>query len=96
MAELGANTLRTFTIPPRWLLDLAGDHNLRVLAGIPWAEHVCFLDWKELTQGIRRTVSEAVKACGGASGRGGVSRRERDPAGHRSLVRRATGQRFPA
>src|SRR3989475_428216 len=65
MAELGANTLRTFTIPPRWLLDLAGDRNLRVLAGIPWAEHVCFLDSKELTQRIRRTVAEAVKACGG-------------------------------
>ena len=65
MAELGANALRTFTIPPRWLLDLAGDRNLRVLAGIPWAEHVCFLDSKELTQGIRRTVAEAVKACGG-------------------------------
>src|SRR5229473_1598378 len=65
MAELGANTLRTFTIPPRWLLDLAGERNLRVLAGIPWTEHVCFLDSKELTQGIRRTVAEAVKACGG-------------------------------
>ena len=65
MAELGANTLRTFTIPPRWLLDLAGDRNLRVLTGIPWAEHVCFLDSKELTQGIQRTVAEAVKACGG-------------------------------
>jgi GT2 family glycosyltransferase len=65
IAELGANTLRTFTIPPRWLLDLAADRNLRVLAGIPWAEHVCFLDSKELTQGIRRTVAAAVQACRG-------------------------------
>src|SRR5712691_9474653 len=53
MVELGANTLRTFTVPPRWLLDLAGERNLRVLAGIPWADHVCFLDSRELTQGIR-------------------------------------------
>src|SRR6266852_1655724 len=65
MAELGANTLRTFTIPPRWLLDLAAERRLRVLAGIPWAEHVCFLDSKELAQGIRRTVAESVEACGG-------------------------------
>ncbi|MGF2075338.1 hypothetical protein, partial [Enterococcus casseliflavus] len=26
MRELGANTLRTFTVPPRWLLDLAGQY----------------------------------------------------------------------
>ena len=65
MAELGANTLRTFTIPPRWLLDLAAERRLRVLAGIPWAEHVCFLDSKELAQGIRRTVAVSVEACGG-------------------------------
>jgi O-antigen biosynthesis protein len=65
MVELGANTLRTFTVPPRWLLDLAGERNLRVLAGIPWAQHVCFLDSRELTQGIRHAVAEAARACGG-------------------------------
>jgi GT2 family glycosyltransferase len=65
MVELGANTLRTFTVPPPWLLDLAGERNLRVLAGIPWAEHVCFLDSRELTQGIRHAVAGAARACGG-------------------------------
>ena len=65
MAELGANTLRTFTVPPRWLLDLAAERRLRVLAGIPWAEHVCFLDSTELAQDIRRTVAESVHACVG-------------------------------
>src|SRR5262249_57090210 len=39
MAELGANCLRTFTVPPRWLLDRAAEHGLRVLITIPWAEH---------------------------------------------------------
>ena len=48
MAELGANTLRTFTVPPRWLLDRAASHGIRVLVGIPWAEHVCFLDRREV------------------------------------------------
>src|SRR5690242_13219275 len=31
MAAAGANTLRTFTVPPRWLLDRAAAHGLRVL-----------------------------------------------------------------
>ena len=63
MVELGANTLRTFTVPPRWLLDRAAAHRVRVLAGIPWAEHVCFLDSKKLTDGIREAVAQAVDAC---------------------------------
>jgi len=63
MNELGANTLRTFTVPPRWLLDLAARRRIRVLVGIPWAEHVCFLDSQELTRSIHRTVERAVEAC---------------------------------
>jgi len=61
--ELGSNTIRTFTVPPRWLLDLAERRGLRVLVGIPWAEHVCFLDSKELTNSIRHTVERAVGEC---------------------------------
>src|SRR5262245_50582318 len=64
MAELGANTLRTFTVPPRWLLDRAAEHGLRVLVTVPWAQHVCFLDRKELTAEIRGTVRAAAEACG--------------------------------
>ncbi len=63
MAELGANTLRTFTVPPRWLLDLAAERGLRVLVGVPWAEHVCFLDSKKLTGEIRDTLGRAAQAC---------------------------------
>jgi GT2 family glycosyltransferase len=63
MNELGANTFRTFTVPPRWLLDLAARRGLRVLVGIPWAEHVCFLDSPELPRSIRRTVERAVEGC---------------------------------
>ncbi|HZP42923.1 MAG TPA: glycosyltransferase [Candidatus Binatia bacterium] len=64
MAELGANTLRTFTVPPRWLLDRAAEHGLRVLVTIPWAEHVCFLDRKDLVAEIRGTVRAAAENCG--------------------------------
>src|ERR1043165_4466621 len=31
MAAAGINTVRTFTVPPRWLLDRAAAHGLRVL-----------------------------------------------------------------
>jgi GT2 family glycosyltransferase len=64
MAELGANCLRTFTVPPRWLLDRAGEHGLRVLVTIPWAEHVCFLDNESLVAEIRGTVRAAADTCG--------------------------------
>jgi glycosyltransferase involved in cell wall biosynthesis len=64
MVELGANTLRTFTVPPRWLLDRAGERGLRVLVTIPWAEHVCFLDRKDLVAEIHGTVRAAAENLG--------------------------------
>ena len=65
MRELGANTLRTFTVPPRWLLDLAAEYGLRAIVGIPWAEHVAFLDSPRLEREIHHTIAEGVKACRG-------------------------------
>ena len=65
MRELGANTLRTFTVPPGWLLDMAAAHGLRVIVGIPWAEHVAFLDAPQITRQIRQTIEAGVRACRG-------------------------------
>lgn len=64
MAECGVNTLRTFTVPPTWLLDRAADHGLRVMVTIPWAEHVCFLDRSDLVAEIRGTVRAAAQNLG--------------------------------
>ncbi|HWI29810.1 MAG TPA: glycosyltransferase [Stellaceae bacterium] len=61
MAELGANTLRVFTVPPLWLLDLAQEAGLKVLAGIPWSQHVTFLDSSAIQTEILRTVVESVR-----------------------------------
>jgi len=36
MAENGINAVRVYTVPPRWLLDLALEHGLRVMVGLPW------------------------------------------------------------
>jgi GT2 family glycosyltransferase len=65
LREVGANTLRCFTVPPRWLLDLAQEHDLGVLVGLPWAEHVCFLDDPAVTAQVRAAVRQGVEACAG-------------------------------
>ena len=62
MAAMGANTLRVFTPPPLWLLDLAAEAGLKVLAGIPWSQHVTFLDDAATQSQIITTVTESVRA----------------------------------
>ncbi len=61
MAENGINTIRTYTVPPRWLVDLAAGQGLRMLAGVPWEQHVAFLDSSATRRRIRRTVTEAAR-----------------------------------
>ena len=62
--ELGANTIRTFTPPPVWWLDAAAENELRVLVGIPWAQHVCFLADTRAAAGARRAVRETASRIG--------------------------------
>ncbi|MDB5410540.1 MAG: glycosyl transferase family 2, partial [Rhodospirillales bacterium] len=63
MATMGANTLRVFTVPPVWLLDAAAAHGLRVLVGIPWSQHITFLENKTVQAEIRRSVLAGVRSC---------------------------------
>src|SRR6185369_12969439 len=63
--DLGANTIRTFTVPPRWLLDRAEAHGLRLLIGIPWSQHVAFLDSPRVSSDVRETIRRAVRASAG-------------------------------
>ncbi|HYL49853.1 MAG TPA: glycoside hydrolase family 2 TIM barrel-domain containing protein, partial [Stellaceae bacterium] len=65
MAELGANTLRVFTAPPVWLLDEAHAAGLKVLAGIPWSQHVTFLDDTAIESEVVRSVGAAIQAIKG-------------------------------
>src|SRR6266542_3445193 len=44
MRKVGINTVRVYTPPPRWLLDAAHRHRLRVMVGLPWTQHIAFLD----------------------------------------------------
>ena len=63
--EAGVNAIRTYTVPPRWLLDLAAAHGLYVMVGLPWEQHVTFLDERKRARDIERRVREAVRACAG-------------------------------
>ena len=65
IAELGANCLRTYNVPPDWFLDLAASYGLRILVGIPWTQHVAFLDSSSVKAEIRSCIANGVKACGG-------------------------------
>lgn len=61
MRELGANCFRTFTPPPVWLLDVAQEFELGAIVGLPWTQHVCFLDSPEVGRQIRTQVDTAVE-----------------------------------
>jgi len=63
MAKAGANALRTYVPPPLWLLDLAQEHDLKVMAGLAWEQHVAFLDDPELAKGIAAKVGRQVRDC---------------------------------
>ena len=64
MAGLGINTVRTYTPPRRDLLDEAACHGLRVMIGLPWSQHVAFLDDRTLKRAIRRDVAAKVAELG--------------------------------
>src|SRR5205814_2302412 len=60
----GINTVRTYTPPRRDLLDAAAREGLRVMVGLPWSQHVAFLDDRSLKRGIRRQITAKVAELG--------------------------------
>jgi O-antigen biosynthesis protein len=80
MAANGINALRTYTVPPHWLLDLAQLHGLRVLVGFAWEQHIAFLDDPERIRQIEEQVRTGVRAC----------------AGHPAVLGYAVGNEIPA
>jgi GT2 family glycosyltransferase len=65
MRQAGINTIRTYNVPPPRLLDLALQWNMQVLVGIPWEQHICFLDDRQTVRNIRAAISRAVRFCNG-------------------------------
>ncbi len=80
IAASGANAIRTYTVPPRWLLDCAAQHGLWVLVGLPWEQHVAFLDHRWMRRSITDRVRAGVRAC----------------AGHPAVLAYAIGNEVPA
>jgi O-antigen biosynthesis protein len=80
MAANGINSIRTYTVPPRQLLDAAARHGLRVLVGLPWEQHVAFLDEPGLARSIAQRAAEGVRAC----------------VGHPAVLGYAIGNEIPA
>jgi len=80
MAKAGINSVRVYTVPPRWLMDEAQLHGLRVMVGLPWEQHVAFLETRRQRQDIIRRVREAARAC----------------AGHPAMLCFAIGNEIPA
>src|SRR5207237_2897690 len=80
MAAAGINTVRTYTVPPRWLLDAAADAGLYVMVGLPWEQHVAFLDGRARRRSIEARVRAGVRAC----------------AGHPAVLGYAIGNEIPA
>jgi GT2 family glycosyltransferase len=80
IAAAGFNAVRTYTAPPVWMLDLAADQGLRVLAGFAWPQHVTFLDEPRRARAIVQTLEATV----------------RQYAGHPALLALAVGNEIPA
>ena len=80
MAAAGVNSVRLYTAPPRWLLDLAHEHGLTAMVGLAWEQHVAFLDG-------RRTAKRIVEQ---------VERDAEMYAGHPAVLCYAVGNEIPA
>src|SRR5829696_6942258 len=52
IADSGFNAVRVYTAPPRWLLDAAQRHGLRVMVGCWWAQNTAFLEHQTTANAI--------------------------------------------
>ncbi len=65
MAAHGLNAVRTYTAPPKWLLDMAQDCGLRIMVGLPVERSAGFLDYRTCSRFIEEMVRGQVRACAG-------------------------------
>ena len=80
MAACGLNAVRTYVVPPAWVLDAAQGAGLRVMVGLPWEQHITFLDQRWRARAIEDTIRAGVRAC----------------AGHPAVLCYAVGNEIPA
>jgi glycosyltransferase involved in cell wall biosynthesis len=63
MSEAGINTVRVYTIPSIEILNLALAHGLYVMVGLPWEQHLTFLDSKKRQREIIEKIKHNVTSC---------------------------------
>ncbi|HEY3412720.1 MAG TPA: glycosyltransferase [Armatimonadota bacterium] len=63
MREAGVNTIRTYTVPPRYLLDAAREHGLHVIVGTFWEARRLMYDSATDRSAAKAEVTAAVRAC---------------------------------
>ncbi len=80
MSTNGINAVRTYTVPPSWLLDVAAEYGLWVMVGLPWEQHITFLDDRKRVKSIEERIRASVRTC----------------AGHPALLCYAIGNEIPA
>ena len=59
------NAVRMYDVPPSWVLDAAERHGMWLMVGLPWEQHVAFLEDGERAHDISARVREGVRACAG-------------------------------
>lgn len=80
MVRAGINAVRTYTCPPTWLLEIARSYGLYVMVGLPWEQHITFLDDKTMVNGIEGRIRDMVRQI----------------AGHASILCYTIGNEIPA
>src|SRR5690348_14677793 len=68
MHELGANTVRLYTIPSLATLDAILDHGLRAIIDVPWEKHRCFFEDWNAKESARAQVRVAAELAGAHPG----------------------------
>src|SRR5437763_1977801 len=61
MRGVEINAVRTYHLPPDWLLHLADEHAINIFVDVPWPKHLCFLDSARTRADARRLVEQAAK-----------------------------------
>src|SRR5687768_14304124 len=63
MSACGFNCIRTYTVPPLFLLDIAHSLDMLVMVGLPWEQHITFLEDHNTVKNIFKRVKEGVLLC---------------------------------
>ena len=65
MQQAGIDAIRTYVVPPEWLVAAADEAGIGLLMDVPWSKHLCFLD----SGRARREAREAVRRAASLGGR---------------------------